>query len=121
MENKPFTHPIGRLPHESLHAYEVAREILAFVASRRGRFRGLPGELASHIERSSVSTLMNVAEAAGRIATEEAASPSPKGEACELAAALEAAHLFGTLGAEEHAHARGLLVRLTKRLARLAA
>jgi four helix bundle protein len=112
-----------RLPHESLDAYRVAREVVAFVAQRRARLRGLPGDLASHLERACLSALLNVAEAAGRSAIKDrkARFAIARGEACEVAAALEAACLFGALGTDELAQAHGLLVRLTQMLARLAA
>ena len=50
----------GYFPHDRLDAYRVAREVVAFVASRRARLHGMPGELRSHLERSSVSAMLNV-------------------------------------------------------------
>lgn len=112
-----------RLPHESLDAWQVAREVVAFVAEHRSRFRGLPGELSSHIERSSVSVAMNIAEAAGRLSPKDRKSrfAIARGEACEVAAALEIAAVFGALEADPFARARSLLIRLTQMLSRLAA
>lgn len=122
MQDNKFTQQTSRLPHESLHAYQVAREVLAFVAKHRSRFRGLPGEIANHLERSAVSALLNIAEAAGRTASKDRKSrfAIARGEACETAAALEAAHLFGALETEEITNLRNLLGRLTKMLSRLA-
>lgn len=131
MENKPLephTRPAAhgaceaRLPHESLHAWQVARELVAFVAERRSRLRGLPGELAGHIDRSAVSAAMNIAEAAGRISPKDRKSrfAIARGEASELAAAFDLAALLGAIEAGELERVRGLALRLTQMLSRLA-
>ena len=122
MENTTSTQA-PRLPHESLHAYQVARELLAFVAERRGRFRGLPGEISGHLARASASILLNIAEASGRVSIRDRKMRFgiARGETCEVAAALDAASLFGALGPEEHELARGLLVRLVQMLGKLSA
>ena len=121
MENKPFTQPIGRLPHETLHAYHYARELLAFVARHRAALRGLPGGLTEHLEKSSVSALLNIAEAGGRISGRDRKSrfAIARGEISEAAAALDAACLLGALGRDDHEGIRGLLVRLSKMLYKL--
>lgn len=123
METNPGTHNDTRLPHETLHAYQAAREVVAFVAARRARLRGLPGELADHAQRAAVSAMLNTAEAAGRLATRDrkARFAVARGEACEVAAALDAAHLFGAIDSDELARVRGLLVRLVQMLGKLAA
>ena len=121
MEDRPSAQERPRLPHEGLHAYQVAKELLAFVAERRGCLRGLPGEISSHLERSAVSALLNIAEAAGRTSPRDRKMrfAIARGEACELAAALEAARIFGALGEGEYERARGLIVRLVQMLRRL--
>ena len=121
MERTPIGSEGSRLPHERLDVYQVAREILAFVAERRNRFRGLPGELAGHLEKSSVSTLLNIAEAAGRtgIRDRRARFAIARGEACEVAAALEAAALLGAIDDEEWKAAREMILRVTRMLDRL--
>ncbi|MBI5481172.1 MAG: four helix bundle protein [Deltaproteobacteria bacterium] len=113
--------PPERPPHERLDAFLVAREFVAFVAQQRGRLRGLPGEAGPQLERAAVSAMLNVAEAAGRQAARDRARvfAIARGEACEAAAALDIAVLFGALTAEQAAPARALLDRLTRMLSRL--
>jgi len=108
-------------PHERLDAFVVAREIVAFVALHRGRLRGLPGEAGAQLERAAVSAMLNVAEAAGRQAARDRQRvfAIARGEACETAAALDVAVLFGALTAGQAAPARALLDRLTRMLSRL--
>jgi four helix bundle protein len=110
-----------RPPHERLDAYLVARDFVAFVARQRGRLRGLPGEAGPQLERAAVSAMLNVAEGAGRQAVRDRARvfAIARGEACEAAAALDVAVLFGALTAEQAAPARALLYRLTRMLSRL--
>ena len=113
---------MNQLPHESLHAYHFARDLVAFVARHKAIFRGLPGDLGEHLAKSAVSALLNIAEAAGRISDRDRKSrfAIARGEICEAAAALDAARLLGALGEEEYAGIRGLLVRLSKMLGSLA-
>lgn len=111
----------SRFPHESLDAYAVAREVVALVASRRARLHGMPGELRSHLERSSVSAMLNVAEAAARSGKDRASRFAiARAECCEAAAAAEAVHLFGGLSPKEYQSLRRLLERLAQMLTRLA-
>jgi len=112
----------GRSPLESLDAYRVAREVVAFVAAHRERLRGLPGEAGPQLERAAVSALLNVAEAAGRQGARDRARvfAIARGETCEATAALEVAVLCGAVAAAEAAPARALLDRLTRMLSRLA-
>jgi four helix bundle protein len=107
---------------ESLHAYHVAREVVAFVAQYRHKLHGLPGEAGPQLERACVRALLNTAEAAGRQGVRDRARvfAIARGEACAAAAALDVAQLFGALTAIEAAPARALLVRLGQMLTRLA-
>ena len=114
--------PLARVaPHERLDAFVVARELVAFVAQHRGRWRGLPGEAGPQLERAAVSAMLNVAEAAGRQALRDRQRvfAIARGEVCEAAAAIDVAVLFGALTAEQAAPARALLDRLTRMLSRL--
>jgi four helix bundle protein len=116
--------PVGdqRFPHERLDAYWVARAVVAFVARHRSRLHGLPGEAGPQLERAAVRALLNLSEAAGRQGVRDRARvfAIARGEACEAAAALEVAVLFGAVSATEAATARALLVRLGQMLTRLA-
>jgi four helix bundle protein len=112
----------GRFPHEALDCYQVAREVVAFVAQHRRQLHGLPGEAGPQLERACVRALLNTAEAAGRQGVRDRARvfAIARGEACEAAAALDVAVLFGALTVTEAAPARALLVRLGQMLTRLA-
>jgi four helix bundle protein len=111
-----------RFPHESLDCYRVAREVVAFVAQHRRQLHGLPGEAGPQLERACVRALLNTAEAAGRRGPRDRARvfAIARGEACEAAAALDVAELFGALTTAEAAPVRALLVRLGQMLTRLA-
>jgi len=110
-----------RFPHERLDAYSVARDLVAFAAQHRSYLRGLPGETGPQLERALVSTLLNIAEAAGRQGVRDRARvfAVARGEACEAAAALDVALLYRALSHEQVAPARALLVRLGQMLTRL--
>jgi four helix bundle protein len=115
------TPPDDRFPHERLDCYQLSREVVAFLATHRAALRGLPGEAGPQLERAAVRTLLNIAEAAGRQAPRDRARvfAIARGEACEAAAALEVAALFGALTPAEVAWARGRLVRVGQMLSRL--
>ncbi len=126
-EHEPNSRPARptadtRFPHQRLDAYAAARQVVAFVARHRTRLHGLPGEAGPQLERAAVRALLNVAEAAGRQGVRDRARvfAIARGEACEAAAALEVAVLFGALSAEDAAPARAWLVRLAQMLTRLA-
>ena len=112
----------NRFPHERLDAYRVARELVELMAQSRSSLRGLPGEAGPQLERALVSTMLNIAEAAGRQGVRDRARvfALARGEACEAAAALEIAVLYRALSREQAAKARALLVRLGQMLTRLA-
>ena len=111
-----------RFPHERLDAYRVARELVAWVAGKRARLRGLPGEAGPQLERALTSALLNVAEAAGRTGGRDQARvfAIARGEACEAAAALDVVALYGVVDAASVAEARRRLVRLAQMLTVLA-
>ena len=69
-----------------------------------------------------MSSLLNIAEAAGRQGVRDRARvfAIARGEACEAAAALEVAVLYRAFSPERAAPARALLVRLGQMLTRLA-
>jgi four helix bundle protein len=110
-----------RFPHERLDCYRLSHEVVAFLAAHRAQLRGLPGEAGPQLERAAVRTLLNIAEAAGRQAPRDRARvfAIARGEACEAAAALGVATLYGALTAAEAAWARAHLVRVGQMLSRL--
>ena len=111
----------SRFPHERLDCYRLSHEVVAFLAAHRDRLRGLPGEAGPQLERAAVRTLLNIAEAAGRQAPRDRARvfAIARGEACEAAAALEVATLYGALTAAQATWARSRLVRVGQMLSRL--
>jgi hypothetical protein len=79
-------------PHERLEAYRLARAAVPFVAARRAKLRGLPGQAGPQLERAVVGAQTNLCAAAAnegaaarrlfRIAISE---PSEAGGAIDLA------------------------------------
>jgi four helix bundle protein len=74
------------------------------------------------LDRASASILLNIAEGCGRSAGSEKAHfyMIARGSAMESAAATDILLSRGLIGADVHRHARGLLVRVTQMLTRLA-
>src|SRR4051812_13439005 len=50
--------------HERLDAYQLARRATQFVAARRAKLRGLPGEAGPQLERAIVGAQTNLAAGA---------------------------------------------------------
>ena len=114
--------PDTRFPHEKLDCYRLATEVVEGVAKARDRLHGLPGEAGPQLIRAAVRIKLGIAEAAGRQSMRDRARVFgiARGEACEAAAALEVAKLFGALSAAEAAGLRQRLVRVAQMLTRLA-
>jgi four helix bundle protein len=106
--------------HERLDVYRVALEFQALVP-RLVPARGF-ASLRDQLDRASSSVLLNVAEGAGRFGRAEKAHfyLIARGSAMESAAVLDALLCRGVLAPEAHRHGRGLLVRVTQMLTRLA-
>ena len=47
-------------PHERLRAYELSRRAVQFVAARRAKLRGLPGNAGPQLERAVVGAHTNL-------------------------------------------------------------
>jgi four helix bundle protein len=109
-------------PFEQLDAWHVAREVVAFVVAHRERLHGLPAEVGPQLERAAVRAALNLAEATGRVGVRDRPRvfAIARGEACEAAAALDIATLYGAVAPAEAARVRLLLCRLAQMLTRLA-
>jgi len=87
------------LPHHRLHAYAVARDML--LAVRDARIRD--AKLRDEALRAAKGVCLNCAEGAGRVtrADKARAFTVARGEAVEVAAAVEIAALMGDARAED--------------------
>ena len=76
---------------EGLDVYRVAYGALKIVLGHRSRLRGLPGEIASQMERAAVSTVSNLCEATGRAgkADRRQRFAIARGEANEVGSMME--------------------------------
>jgi len=79
------------LPHHKLIAYQVAREMLTVVLAAKIK----DSKLRDQALRAAKSACLNIAEAAGRLGTQDRARvfAIARGEVCEVAAAVEIASL----------------------------
>src|SRR4030095_14191550 len=77
--------------------YRVAKEALGEAVRHRAAFSRLPGELRPQMERALVSTVLNVAEGAGRRTRGDQRRHVgiARGSAVEAAACLDCAALLG--------------------------
>lgn len=109
------------LDADRLDVYRVACEFDAFAARllpRRGH-----GGLRDQLERASSSCVLNIAEGCGRFARPEKAHfyLIARGSSMECAAVLDVLLARGLVNAGAYRHGRGLLVRVTQMLTKLAA
>ena len=100
---------------ERLEVYQVARAALRIVIGYRSRLKGLPGEIASQLERAGVSTVANIAEAYGRVtrADRQNRFAIARAEANEAGAMVELAVLFGVFSDADYAELRSSYQRVT--------
>jgi four helix bundle protein len=96
------------LPHETLTAYQVARELLVLVRDAKIS----DPKLRDQAMRAAKSTCLNIAEASGRYADADKARvyAIARGEACEVAAALDIGWAAGDC-TEEATRSGGAIVR----------
>lgn len=100
-------------PHEKLVAYEVARAALRFVAQRRAKLRGLPGQAGPQLERAVVGAQTNLCAGAAQEGAEARRHfRIALSEASEAGGATDVAFDFGAFSEQEHAELRALLLRL---------
>jgi len=108
----------GHFAFEKLDAHRVAFEALAIGIRERASFKGLPGELASQLERALLSTVANIAEGTGRQsrADQKRHYAIARGSANEAGSVLEIAVLYRTLSDEAHREMRSRLIRVVQML-----
>lgn len=111
----------GQFGFERLDVYRFAREALVVVLRNKDKLRGLPGEIASQLERAGVSTVALVAEAAGRQSRADQRNRfvMARAEANEAAAMVELAMLYGAFSDGDHHAIRSHYLRVTRMLTAL--
>jgi four helix bundle protein len=109
----------AELDHERLDVYQAALHFLPLALSLVPR----QGEraLLDQLERACQSIVLNIAEGAGRHSAPDKRRfyEMAKGSATECAAILDILRVRGIGGAERHAEARAVIVRVTQMLSRL--
>ena len=100
-------------PHEKLRAYQLARKMVQFVAARRNRLRGLPGNAGPQLERAVVGTQTNLCSgAAAEGADRRRQFRVALTEASEAGGCIDTALDFGALSKAEYGEARTTLLEL---------
>ena len=103
---------------EKLVVWNVAKEALVLILGHKARLKGIPGEVASQLERAAVSVVCNIAEGAGRSSANDQRNRYviARGEANEAAAMVEVAAIYGAIGEELHGELRGRHLSVTRML-----
>lgn len=100
-------------PHERLVAYALARSVVQFVAARRAKLRGLPGQAGPQLERAVVGAQTNLCAGAAQQGAEARRQfRIALSEACEAGGANDIAFDFGAFSEAEYGELRSLLLRL---------
>ena len=60
--------------YQRLEVFQVAKRAAAVTVAQRQCWAGLPGEVASQLERAMVSVVANIVEGAGRMSPKEGVS-----------------------------------------------
>ena len=111
-----MTHEIEtkrQFAYEGLFAYAMARQATQFVATRRAKLRGLPGNAGPQLERAVVGALTNLCAGAGQQGAEAKRHYRiALSETSEAGGATDVALDFGAFDREEHAALRAILLRL---------
>jgi four helix bundle protein len=107
---------------ERLDCYRLAVEFQTFAAGI-GSNRRVNATLRGQLDRASVSTVLCIAEGAGRRTVRDKAHffTIARGSATECAAALYLLLARGLLTPAHHRHGRGLLIRIVQMTTRLIA
>jgi hypothetical protein len=121
MSHKHFEAKERFFAHESLQAYALARQAVQFVAARRSKLRGLPGQAGPQLERAVVGAHTNLCSGAAHFGAEaQRHFRIALSEASEAGGAVDLALDFGAFTQAEHAELRQLLLRLGATLRGLA-
>jgi four helix bundle protein len=110
-----------RFAFEGLDVYQVARGALGRVIANKAALRGLPGEIASQLERAAVSVVGNICEATGRVglADRKHRFAIARGEANEAGGHIETIQLYGRFSDEDYRFLRNSYLRVTYMLTAL--
>jgi len=100
---------------EGLDVYRAAHLALAKVLAHKGALRGLPGELASQLERAAVSVVANICEATGRVGAADRRQrfAIARGEANEAGGLIEIIRLYRLFSDEDYRFLRSSYLRVT--------
>jgi len=111
---------VPQFDYERFDVYRVALEFQGLVPSLFPR-RGYAA-LRDQLDRASSSILLNIAEGCGRSSRSDKAQfyLIARGSAMESAAVLDVLMTRGVIAEATHRHARGLLIRVTQMLTKLA-
>lgn len=113
MSSAPFDPKNKFFPHEKLEAYQLARAAVQFVAARKAKLRGLPGQAGPQLERAVVGAHTNLCAAAANEAAEARRYYRIAiSEASEAGGAADLAFDFGAISSSEHTELRTTLLRL---------
>ena len=118
--NAPLSLPISLpmspdryFPHERLVAWQLSREAVRFVAARRHKLRGLPGNAGPQLERAVVGAHTAVCSgAAAEGAERRRIFRGALSEAAEAGGCTDTALDFGAFDLGEHQTLRAILLRL---------
>ena len=110
----------AQFDYERFDVYRVALKFQGLVPSLFPR-RGYAA-LRDQLDRASSSILLNIAEGCGRSSRSDKAQfyLIARGSAMESAAVLDVLMTRGVIAEATHRHARGLLIRVTQMLTKLA-
>src|SRR5262245_10660501 len=108
----------GKFPFETLDAYQVAHVALGKIVAHKGKLRGLPGEVASQLERAAVSVVANICEASGRVSLADRRNryAIARGEANEVGGCLAIVQLYGAFSDDDYAFLRESYLRVAHML-----
>src|SRR3954463_442789 len=103
--------------YQRLEVFQVAKLAAGVCREQRQCWVGLPGQVASQLERAMVSTVANIVEGAGRVSPKDQRRhyQIARGSANEVAGCIEIAALYGTVPApvvEELHDLLGQVVRM---------
>jgi four helix bundle protein len=107
-----------KFPFETLDAYQVAHAALGKIVAHKGKLRGLPGEVASQLERAAVSVVANICEASGRVSLADRRNryAIARGEANEVGGCLAIVQLYGAFSDDDYAWLRESYLRVANML-----